>query len=104
MAPGGKQTSLLSLLLTTVIMEMGGKLVCPILSIYLYSFMCLSMAYELFHLSSSQQFSGPYFLKMRVPTCPEPLGSLSTDSLGGPKTQAGLLVTCWEGPSWLGPI
>ena len=56
MVSGGKQTSLLNLFLTVFTMNSGGKLksnICPTLSIYLSSFMCLSMTYEPFHFSNS---------------------------------------------------
>ena len=54
-----KPTSLLSLLLTAVTMDTGGKLasnICPILSICLYSFMCLSMVCGSFSFSNSLSF------------------------------------------------
>ena len=56
MVLGGKQTSLLNLSLTVFTMDSGDKLAsnnCPTLSIYLSSFMCLSMTYESFHFSTS---------------------------------------------------
>lgn len=62
----GKQTSLLSLLLTTITTE-GGKLfsnICPILSVCLSSFMCLPMMYEPFHFSNLPNSLPPYILKM----------------------------------------
>ena len=56
MVSGGKLTSLLNQLLTVFTMDSGDKLksnICPTLSIYLSSFMCLSMTYEPFHFSNS---------------------------------------------------
>lgn len=94
MVPGGKQTSLLSLLLTLVTKYPGGKLapnICLIPYIYLSSFMCLSTAaYEPFCFSNN---SLPLvYLKSR--------GSRLSFHQPGPKAQGFCLLE----KSRLGPM